>query len=162
MSFPRRVPSAALLSSLRTSSSLSQFCLRAPATKLRYASTEQNPGEGPSFKGQLYESTQARLMKERAERERYSKNRNESSGGKNSALTFGAQIYSWGVNGRLGTADESTVQLSYRQLSEDTISARSETPVHLLLRLPLFRPPNLSSIIHPVQISKPHGRTLSK
>ncbi|RAL61792.1 hypothetical protein DID88_002855 [Monilinia fructigena] len=52
------------------------------------APIEQNPGEGRSFKGQLYESTQARLIKERAEREQYSKNRNESSGGKNSALTF--------------------------------------------------------------------------
>ncbi|KAF7864013.1 hypothetical protein EAF04_006978 [Stromatinia cepivora] len=88
MSFSRRAPSSALLSSLRASSSRSQFCLRSPATRLRYASTEQNPGEGRSFKGQLYESTQARLIKERAEREQYSKNRNESSGGKNSALTF--------------------------------------------------------------------------
>ncbi|KAG4035137.1 hypothetical protein MFRU_002g04810 [Monilinia fructicola] len=88
MSFPRRVPSAALLSSLRASSSQTRFCLRSSATRVRYASTEQNPGEGRSFKGQLYESTQARLIKERAEREQYSKNRNESSGGKNSALTF--------------------------------------------------------------------------
>ncbi|TGO80131.1 hypothetical protein BELL_0014g00200 [Botrytis elliptica] len=88
MSFPRRVPSSALLSSLRTSSSRSQFCLRSPASELRYASTEQNLGEGRSFKGQLYESTQARLIKERAERQQYSKNRNESAGGKNSALTF--------------------------------------------------------------------------
>lgn len=92
MSFPRRVPSAALLSSLRASSSQTRFCLRSSATRVRYASTEQNPGEGRSFKGQLYESTQARLIKERAEREQYSKNRNESSGGKNSALTFGAQM----------------------------------------------------------------------
>lgn len=114
MSFSRRAPSSALLSSLRTSSSRSQFCLRSPATRLRYASTEQNPGEGRSFKGQLYESTQARLIKERAEREQYSKNRNESSGGKNSALTFGAQIPYLGENGILNTADESIVQLLYQ------------------------------------------------
>lgn len=44
---------------------------------------------GRSFKGQLYESTGARLVKERADRERFAKERNESAGGRTGALTFG-------------------------------------------------------------------------
>jgi D-lactate dehydrogenase (cytochrome) len=89
MPFPRQAPSAALLASLRASPSLSPFCLRAGSTRFRYLSTEQKPEEGKSFKGQLYESTQVRVERERAERARYSKNRNEASGGRAPALTFG-------------------------------------------------------------------------
>ncbi|KAM3075558.1 D-lactate ferricytochrome c oxidoreductase [Clarireedia jacksonii] len=97
MPFPRKVPSRALLAGSRASSSLLPFCFRAGSTRFRCLSTEQKPEEERSFKGQLYESTQVRVERERAERARYSKNRNETSGGRASALTF--VIISAGLGG---------------------------------------------------------------
>ena len=41
------------------------------------------------FKGQLYESTAQRLQRERVEQRRFAKERGESSGGRNAAVTFG-------------------------------------------------------------------------
>lgn len=49
--------------------------------------------EERSFKGQLYESTSQRLQRERAEQRRFAKERGESSGGRNAAITFGTSIY---------------------------------------------------------------------
>ncbi|CZR69824.1 probable D-lactate dehydrogenase (cytochrome) [Phialocephala subalpina] len=92
MTIPQ-APSRALLSALRNSSSRASTskvpCLRTTGRQLRWESTEQRPaGEGKSFKGQLYESTAVRLARERQEQERFSKVRNEGSGGKNAALSF--------------------------------------------------------------------------
>lgn len=42
-----------------------------------------------SFKHQLYESTQQRLKRERAEQERYSQFQSQSQGSRNAALMFG-------------------------------------------------------------------------
>lgn len=42
-----------------------------------------------SFKNQLYESTQQRLRRERAEQERFSQYQTQSPGGRYAALTFG-------------------------------------------------------------------------
>lgn len=95
MSLPARAraPSRALLSSLaRTNAVAAAPVHRAAASQRRWDSTEQKQPaqqDGRSFKGQLYESTTARLQKEREERKRFAKQRNESAGGKNAALTFG-------------------------------------------------------------------------
>jgi D-lactate dehydrogenase (cytochrome) len=43
-----------------------------------------------SFKGQLYESTQQRIKRERAEQERFSQYQTQSSGARYAGLTFGA------------------------------------------------------------------------
>lgn len=43
----------------------------------------------PSFKGQLYESTQQRLKRERAEQERFSQYQTQSPGSRYAALMFG-------------------------------------------------------------------------
>ncbi|KAN0075008.1 hypothetical protein V8E54_007619 [Elaphomyces granulatus] len=50
--------------------------------------------EPPSFKGQLYESTQQRLKRERAERERFSGHQAQSPGGRYAALTFALALFS--------------------------------------------------------------------
>ena len=42
-----------------------------------------------SFKSQLYESTQQRLQRERAEQERFAQYQTQSSGGRYAALVFG-------------------------------------------------------------------------
>ncbi len=92
MSFPKRAPSRALLSHLcRSPLSTPSPCLRVLASRhIRHESTGNKPaGEGRSFKGQLYESTAARLAKERVERARFSRDRKEPSGARNVALTFG-------------------------------------------------------------------------
>jgi D-lactate dehydrogenase (cytochrome) len=49
----------------------------------------QKDSEPPSFKGQLYESTQQRLKRERAEQERFSGHQTQSPGGRYAAVTFG-------------------------------------------------------------------------
>jgi len=93
MSFLRRAPSAALLSSLRTSPS--RLCLRSVVSRqIRYESTEPPPQKRPeldgrSFKGQLYESVSTRLQKERLDKDRWNQQRNEAGGGRNFAITFG-------------------------------------------------------------------------
>jgi hypothetical protein len=92
MSFPKRAPSRALLSHLcRSPIPAPSPCLRSIASRqIRHESTENKPaGEGRSFKGQLYESTAARLARERVERARFSRDRKEPSGARNIALTFG-------------------------------------------------------------------------
>ncbi|KMU72608.1 D-lactate dehydrogenase [Coccidioides immitis RMSCC 3703] len=44
--------------------------------------------ERPTFKGQLYESTQQRIQRERAELERYARMQKDSSALRNTAITF--------------------------------------------------------------------------
>jgi D-lactate dehydrogenase (cytochrome) len=94
MSFPTRAhaPSRALLSAISRTTATPTF-RRAAASQQRWESTEKKqPQEyGRSFKGQLYESTAARLQREREERQRFAKQRNESAGGRNAAMTFGMQ-----------------------------------------------------------------------
>jgi hypothetical protein len=92
MSSVNRAPSRALLSHLRRSPfSAPSPCLRILASRqIRCESKDSNPaGDGRSFKGQLYESTAARLARERTERARFSRDRKEPSGARNAALTFG-------------------------------------------------------------------------
>lgn len=97
MSLPARAhaPSRALLSALtrrNAAAAAAAPTLRGAATsQRRWESTEQRQPEqhGRSFKGQLYESTTARLQKEREDRKRFAKQRNESAGGRNAAMTFG-------------------------------------------------------------------------
>lgn len=45
-----------------------------------------------SFKNQLYESTQQRLKRERAEQERFAQYQTQSPGGRYAAMMFGMQI----------------------------------------------------------------------
>jgi D-lactate dehydrogenase (cytochrome) len=47
----------------------------------------------PSFKGQLYESTQQRLKRERAEQERFSQFQTQSPGGRYAAMMFGVFFF---------------------------------------------------------------------
>jgi hypothetical protein len=96
MSLPARAhaPSRALLSALtRTNAAATTPTLRRTAAgQRRWESTEQRQPEqhGRSFKGQLYESTTARLEKEREDRKRFARHRNEGAGGRNAAMTFGS------------------------------------------------------------------------
>jgi D-lactate dehydrogenase (cytochrome) len=89
MSFAKRAPSRALLSHF-CASPVPPYLRTAASRQIRWESTEKKPAElGRSFKGQLYESTSARLEKERNERARFARERNEGAGGRNMALTFG-------------------------------------------------------------------------
>ncbi|TVY24156.1 D-lactate dehydrogenase [cytochrome], mitochondrial [Lachnellula hyalina] len=90
MSLTCRAPSRALLAS-QGRSTVQTSCLRiASVRQRRCESTEQKkpPQDGKSFRGQLYNSTAMRLQREKADRERFTQARNESSGGRNSALSF--------------------------------------------------------------------------
>jgi D-lactate dehydrogenase (cytochrome) len=51
-----------------------------------------------SFKNQLYESTQQRLKRERAEQERYSQYQTQSQGGRYAALMFGTSLLQTGLD----------------------------------------------------------------
>ncbi len=83
-------PSVALLKSFRQVP-VSQQCLRQIPIGSRRAihSSRRLCEEKRDFKGQLYESTAQRLQRERAEQRRFAKERGESSGGRNAAITFG-------------------------------------------------------------------------
>ncbi|RAH71231.1 FAD-binding oxidoreductase [Aspergillus aculeatinus CBS 121060] len=59
----------------------------------RYASEEKSQ----SFKHQLYESTQQRLKRERAEQERYSEYQTQSQGGRYAAMMFALTFFSTGA-----------------------------------------------------------------
>jgi D-lactate dehydrogenase (cytochrome) len=95
MSLPQRAhaPSRTLFSALGRRNA-AHTLRRVGASQRRWESTEQKQTEEHrrSFKGQLYESTAARLQRERAERQRFAKLRNESAGGRNVAITFGTRL----------------------------------------------------------------------
>lgn len=57
------------------------------AISTRYQANEK---QQQSFKSQLYESTQERLKRERAEQERFARYQTQSPGGRYAALVFGA------------------------------------------------------------------------
>lgn len=98
MSFSKRAPSTAALARLSRAARAQAL---GPSRQARWLSTEKgnNPTEpvpnpnGPlqerSFKGQLYQSTAQRMKQEMAERERFADQRNESAGGRNTAIMFG-------------------------------------------------------------------------
>ncbi|KAJ5698241.1 D-lactate dehydrogenase [Penicillium macrosclerotiorum] len=56
-----------------------------------------NEKQQQSFKSQLYESTQQRLKRERAEQERFSEYQNQSSGGRYAAMMFALVFFSTGA-----------------------------------------------------------------
>ena len=62
-------------------------------TQYRQQPNNEDDVEKRSFKGQLYDSTAARTQRERQERQRFSRERGEASGGRNSAITFGADFW---------------------------------------------------------------------
>ncbi|OKL58464.1 D-lactate dehydrogenase [Talaromyces atroroseus] len=61
-----------------------------PLLRRNFASSQpvRDEQQRPSFKGQLYESTQQRLKRERAEQERFSQYQTQSPGARYAALTF--------------------------------------------------------------------------
>ncbi|KAI9744596.1 MAG: D-lactate ferricytochrome c oxidoreductase [Claussenomyces sp. TS43310] len=88
MLFTRVAPSRAL-QRLQRSAIAPAGLNGATCRQLRSESTSKAPTEeGRSFKGQLYDSTAARAQREREERIRFAKERKESSGGRNWAVTF--------------------------------------------------------------------------
>ena len=161
MAFPTRAPSRALLSSLTKSCSLTSPSVRATAVRqLRFASTERKPSdEGRSFKGQLYNSTAERLAKERAEQQRFAKERNEGAGGRNAALTFSMIpcYFSLKFDSNFYTPQRSSQPLSYPTTSEPNLTSR---PPHPPLRLSPAQ--SLSNTTSPVQTWKQHGQILSR
>lgn len=70
---------------------LARFAIhRNPALVRQFtASTCCRKEEKPSFKGQLYESTHQRLLRERAEQERFAQYQTQSPAARYVALTFG-------------------------------------------------------------------------
>lgn len=68
----------------RPSPSITQQRLFAASARLR-----ANDKQQASFKSQLYESTQQRLKRERAEQERFAQYQTQSSGGRYAATMFG-------------------------------------------------------------------------
>jgi D-lactate dehydrogenase (cytochrome) len=86
-----RPHSCVLRGALRTIQSrpptgLSQQRLFAASARCRANEKEKQQA---SFKSQLYESTQQRLKRERAEQERYAQYQTQSSGGRYAAMMFG-------------------------------------------------------------------------
>jgi D-lactate dehydrogenase (cytochrome) len=68
----------------RPSTGISQQRLFAASARCR-----ANEKQQASFKSQLYESTQQRLKRERAEQERFAQYQTQSSGGRYAAMMFG-------------------------------------------------------------------------
>ena len=67
--------------------------LSSPQRRGLRVSVQHRADEKPQpFKHQLYESTQQRLKRERAEQERYSQYQTQSQGGRYAALMFGTPI----------------------------------------------------------------------
>lgn len=61
-----------------------------PAPRLRtFTTSTPKAKENASFKSQLYESTQQRLKRERAEQEKFAQLQTQSPAGRNAALIFG-------------------------------------------------------------------------
>ena len=61
-----------------------------PVPRIRqFSASATKPKENQSFKSQLYESTQQRLKRERAEQEKFAQFQTQSPGGRSAALVFG-------------------------------------------------------------------------
>ncbi|OJJ48065.1 hypothetical protein ASPZODRAFT_62927 [Penicilliopsis zonata CBS 506.65] len=69
-----------------------------PKSSRHFSFTSRNNSEGnfQSFKSQLYESTQQRLKRERAEQERFAQYQNQPSSGRQAALLFALVFFSAG------------------------------------------------------------------
>ncbi|KAI0151571.1 hypothetical protein GGR57DRAFT_470750 [Xylariaceae sp. FL1272] len=100
-------PAQAGLRSLAKHASYRQCpsCLARSSPARAYA-TEKGPDKresmGPSFKGQMMESITSRIARERAERERFAKERVESANSRRWATTFGL-VFAAGFSYFLGT-----------------------------------------------------------
>jgi D-lactate dehydrogenase (cytochrome) len=55
----------------------------------QFAASTKQAKENQSFKSQLYESTQQRLKRERAEQEKFAQYQTQSPAGRSAALVFG-------------------------------------------------------------------------
>ncbi|KAJ5951771.1 Vanillyl-alcohol oxidase C-terminal subdomain 2 [Penicillium vulpinum] len=75
--------------SLRTRSS--------PRILRHFATSAKQAKENQSFKSQLYESTQQRLKRERAEQEKFAQYQTQSPGGRSAALVFALVFFSTGA-----------------------------------------------------------------
>ncbi|KNG90259.1 D-lactate dehydrogenase [Aspergillus nomiae NRRL 13137] len=75
------------------------YRLNAAQQQRHYRASARNYEDGrpQSFKNQLYESTQQRLKRERAEQERYAQYQTQSQGGRYTALTFALVFFSTGA-----------------------------------------------------------------
>lgn len=83
-------PSKAALWSLRQYNGLCQHTWETSACLVRRLHTSRPVSEQTSsFRGQLYESTQRRLEKERLEQQRFAKERGEAGGGRTAATLVG-------------------------------------------------------------------------
>ncbi|PLN77697.1 proteins the FAD binding domain-containing protein [Aspergillus taichungensis] len=88
------------LRALDSKSSLAPVISHLPTSRPRYlsASTTRNVDEkNASFKNQLYESTNQRLKRERAEQERYSQYQTQTQGGRYAAMMFALVFFSSGA-----------------------------------------------------------------
>ncbi|KAG9249288.1 glycolate oxidase [Calycina marina] len=119
MSLRGRAPAKAVVA-LRATVPRRNKCIS--LRQIRCQSTEKTPtppqsGKGPSFQGQLYQSTGARLVKERAERARFAAQRPEGVAVRNWSLTFalvfvGIGGYWLGRHGIEEKTNSSTLPLS--------------------------------------------------
>ncbi|KAF7622583.1 D-lactate dehydrogenase [Aspergillus flavus] len=78
---------------------INNYRLTAAQQQRHYRVSARNCANGrpQSFKNQLYESTQQRLKRERAEQERYAQYQTQSQGGRYTALTFALVFFSTGA-----------------------------------------------------------------
>ncbi|KAK5630658.1 hypothetical protein RRF57_006373 [Xylaria bambusicola] len=74
------------LGSRRTAAS----CVASTRALRAYSSSKKDPSE-PSFQGQMLESISSRIARERAEREKFARQRLESAGTRRWATTFGTK-----------------------------------------------------------------------
>lgn len=82
-------PSIFLSRSLRHALNLQPSIRQTPRYKREIHVSKPRSEQQKSFKGQLFESTTQRLARERAEQQRFAKERGESHSGRNFATTFG-------------------------------------------------------------------------
>ncbi|KAJ5807521.1 Vanillyl-alcohol oxidase C-terminal subdomain 2 [Penicillium robsamsonii] len=69
----------------------------APRLVRHFAASAKQAKENASFKSQLYESTQQRLKRERAEQEKFAQYQTQSPGGRSAALVFALVFFSTGA-----------------------------------------------------------------
>ena len=89
MSANKFLSSKRILQGLGPSSSIHRYVRKPSACPVRAIRTSRSLAEEErSFRGQLYESTQKRLEKEREEQRRFARERGEAGGGRNAAILF--------------------------------------------------------------------------
>lgn len=101
MSIKQICPSTALLQSLRQVPGAAKCPNQLQLSHPRALQTSRRKAEqASSFRGQLYESTQRRLQKEREEQQRLARERGEGNSGRTIAITFGELLI--GLAGGIG------------------------------------------------------------